>query len=188
MTTEKDAGDLPALRSGAWPELSHEKLQRFLRCWASWRQGRMVPPRSAIDPIQLGDCLSHVWLQRWDEASGDFLCVLAGEAVRDAWGEALANRALGQWAAADQAAVLRRRWRTILEVPAIAVSRAPIDPVGAAPKRVERIACPLQDKEGVPTLVFGMSIYNYDIHLAKPEPSASNDIAFYACDGLPTLP
>ncbi len=183
MTATDD--DLPVLRTGVWPELADPRLRRFLRCWAQWRAGRPVPPRNAVDPIQLGDCLSQVWLQQWDEARGDFVCILAGEAVRDAWGETMASRSLGQWAPPDRAAILRRRWRTMLAVPAIAVSRSPIDPVAAVPKQVDRVAVPLLDRSGRPGLVFGMSVYHYDIHTAKPEPSAVQDIVFHACDSLP---
>lgn len=178
-------GDQQIMHSGAWPVLADARLLRFLRCWAQWRQGRPVPPRTAIEPIELGDCLSHVWLQHWDVGRGDFVCVLAGEAVRDAWGEPMANRVLGQWAPPDRAGILRRRWQTMLELPAIAVSRSPIDPVGAAPKRVDRVAVPLLDRDGRPGFIFGMSVYYYDVHMAKPEPSAAHDIVFYACDSLP---
>jgi hypothetical protein len=186
MTASGD--DLPVLRTGAWPDLADARLLRFLRCWAQWREGRPVSPRSAVDPILLGDCLSHVWLQYWDADRDDFVCVIAGESVRDAWGETMANRTLGEWAPADRAGILRRRWRRMLDVPAIAVSRSPIEPVDAAPKKVDRVAVPLLDREDLPAFIFGMSVYYYDVHQAKPQPSGIGDIAFYACDSLPADP
>jgi hypothetical protein len=183
----------PALRADpiadadCWPSIDHPQLCRFLNCWAKWRGSELLPHRRDINPVELRGGLAHVWLQRWTPETEDFVCVLAGDTVRDAWGgRNLTNLPLHQVAGPEQADLLRRRWRQMLELPAIAFSRAPVEPAHAVTKKVERIAVPLRGDDNRPQFVFGSSVYHFDMHTHRPEPPTAMDLTYFRCATLPS--
>lgn len=94
MTSSADADPLrsPALRTTA-------------RWWQSAaRAAGGVPPRSALDPLELRSALAKVWLVRWDRSADTLVYRLAGEDIVHAFRVTPRNRSVSDLLAPDQAA------------------------------------------------------------------------------------
>lgn len=171
---------------GIWPVLPDGRLRQFLRHWAAQRGDALLAPRSKIDPLAMRECLPHLWIYRWDDGQGDFVCNLAGEAVNEAWGFGLAGRSLQQVMGAANAAVVGERYRQVLRLPALQYSWRPIAPGNAVEKVCHRLILPVADADGTAAAVLGMTVYDYDRFVDADKPiNVAPDVAMYACATLP---
>ncbi len=170
---------------GCWPPLEDAWLFGFLRHWAERREG-LYAPRERIDPTILRELLPHVWIYRWNAEGNAFVCTLAGEAVRDAWGHNLIGKRLQDFARPDDASVIEARYRDVLEMPGIQYSWRRVTPPGQTERSAERLIVPLSDAEGRPYGVFGISLYRFDPVAAAERPVLVNqDAVIYPCATLP---
>jgi len=170
---------------GIWPDSTQPLIRMLLHHWAEGRHGGLVPHRAAIDPARIAAALPHIWLYRYDAARGDFLCTLAGEAIRGAWGQPIMHRYMAEFMPAAVQDLVCARLRQILEMPALMHSIGPADSPGGQYKLANRLVLPLLDADCQRSIVMGLSVYEYartDVNLPV---GTNHDVIFYACAGLP---
>lgn len=180
----QDALGLVAL-GGGWPMIRHPLLRGLLRHWAEARQGASVPFRTAIDPARMPQSLPHLWLYRYDSGRDDFLCTLAGEDIRVAWGRPIMHRYLTEFMPVAVRDLVSARCRRILEMPALMTSSGPGDNPGGQFKVAKRLVVPLLDADGACTIILGLSAYEYTYAETNFPVAANQDVIFHPCDGLP---
>lgn len=169
----------------SWPDLPDPRFLPFLRHWAERRHGLMMRKQD-IDPIALKSCLPNVWLHRYRPESDDFLCVLAGEQVNNAWGGSIANKTLIEIMRPEQYDLTLARYRQVIGLPAVQVVRRTILPSAATAKDTERVIVPVCDDDGRPAGVFGMTLYHFDPLAGRDLPVGQDgEAVMYLCAGLP---
>ena len=140
-------------------DLKEEPSRRFLRNWLAIRQGNRVPLRRDVDPTAIALLLSHVWLWDFDNARGDFICRLAGEAAIRIYKRNPRGLALGEWVPQTVADVARARYRRVIDEPAICVATGTTYIAGDKRAWCERVITPLSDGAGPPNIVFGITYW-----------------------------
>ena len=144
-------------------------LRALLDHWVQLRGDRRMPSREEIDPTRIPACLPHIWICRRGD-DGEFVCVLAGEEVQQAWGYSIMNRPLAEVFGDEYWSDVRGRLAKVLETPAIQHANFQID---ERFKSVERLSLPVADRDGQPVQILGGSVYQYD-RLARPDPDLSH--------------
>lgn len=140
-------------------QLEDPILRRVLDVWSAARNGRTVPERGAIDPVELGRALAHVWLCEREAASGRFRYRLAGERINEVYRRSLAGLYLDEIIPEPGIAVVQRRYSDVVDTPA-AVRTAGL--VYLRNERVfqgERVILPLVETEAKSDLVLGATVY-----------------------------
>lgn len=172
---------------GAWPPIAEADLLLLLRHWATARgEQAIVPRRSAIDPTQVRRCLPNMWIFRWNEGAGDYVCALAGQNVIEAWGNPMIGASLAAIHGGADAGVLRRRYDSVLAVPALQISKRPIAASSGLTKNARRLVLPLHTDGGAPYGVIGMTLYRYDpIRDQEKQVGIDPEVQVYPCAGLP---
>ncbi|MCR9220629.1 MAG: PAS domain-containing protein [Alphaproteobacteria bacterium] len=161
--------------------------------WTAARGGAMTPLKRDFDPSLIAGHLANVWMYRFDPPGDDFVCLLAGERINEAWGASLRGRTLREIVGdADHPGCLGR-WRSIIGTPQIkyAVGRRPRGPgvsrAQAAETRaeVERIVLPLASSSGAVDHILGMSLYSCSLELQALDPPEWADPTWIRCVDLP---
>lgn len=142
--------------------------------WLSlWSPGA-IPLRSQIDPTAFPKALPHSWIYRFEE-DGDFYCVLAGEMINAAWGrniKGLSSREI----IGDDYEEAHPRWLTVINHPAILYhSQAELH----LPKRSERLALPVAERDGSIRSVLGISCYTNLFEERDASPRARPGTLYY---------
>jgi len=172
----------PKPRAGGWPEFRDARLSKFLQAYLEFGPAGQVPERAAIDPVQLGPLLSHVWLYSHDRDQDRFFCEIVGENAKGAWQRPM----MKQWAddifdVADLAQITFRWKRVMAESLVLHASYS-------EPKRfrhAERVAVPIVGADGAAIYVFGMSTYERLTSEDKQQaPAALESVIYYRFSGL----
>ena len=72
-------------------------IQRTVAYWSSQRQGRKLPTRRSIDPVELADLLANLVLVEVIDGGRDYLHRIAGEAAAELLGADLMGRRLSEF-------------------------------------------------------------------------------------------
>lgn len=136
------------------------KVLKFFDSWMEARGDRLVPYRQQYSPISIGRLLSSVWLYQYDPLIGDFVCVLSGESVNEAWGGNINGLTLRQIVGEQDHPVVLQRWRRIVEIPAIHYGTAEERLSAQDLRRAERLILPLSEDNDEICAVIGISLYS----------------------------
>lgn len=136
-------------------------IQIFLDHWLSIRENGHIPKRSAVDPTKIPLCLPKVWIYGHLPDEDDFICRLAGSDINSAWGRSINGRRTSTLFSDANHAVLKHRWKFIMETPAIMQSRF-TTLRDTSFKRAERLTLPLANDNGCPAFIFGITNYVFD--------------------------
>jgi hypothetical protein len=139
------------------------RARRFLNAWLAARTAAAgVPMRQAFDPMAVPTLLSAVSLYRWDPARDDFICKLAGETTRGAWGRGIRGLPLAEVVGADHHPTIKQRWLTILAGPMVHRGWVERERDGSL-SRADRLILPLRDGEDGPVdHILCLSLYRFD--------------------------
>lgn len=144
-------------------------LRTLLDHWVRLRGARQMPTRDQIDPTLMAACLPYIWICRRGD-DGEFVCVLAGEEVQQAWGHSIMSRPLAEVFGDEYWSDVRGRLLKVLETPAI---QHAVFQIEHRFKSVERLSLPVADGSGRPVQILGGSVYQFD-RLARPDPGLSH--------------
>lgn len=195
--TDADAG-IPAddgsgeiVMRGQWPVLEDEICRLLLHRWAAWRQGGLVPRRSAVDPAAIVPCLPQLWIFRLDAGRGRMVCSLAGDRLNEAWGFSIIGKdPVDLWGAQDGGFINARLCRVAL-IPALIYGRSGFTPAGDVPgsRVARRLMLPLCDDAGAPYGAFGVTLLDFDPRRHEPQAPPPMMRAWrYPCADLPATP
>lgn len=117
------------------------------------------PRRDQIDPTRLAPCLPHCWLYELMPGSDGYKCVLSGEAINAAWGRNIMGLRAADFIATRELIEVEKRWEYLQENCLVAWCN--YDGAGRR-KSVERLVAPLLNRQGEPTMVFGVAMHRFD--------------------------
>ncbi len=170
------------------PDFADPRIGQVYAHWLAARQGRLVPYRDRISPAAIAPCLPHVWIYRWLPDQGTFRNVLAGEEINLAWSFSIRGKSMEELFGQD-ADTLRRRWRELLERPAIAYGRLTGALSEGRYKRAERLNLPLRNADDSPYGILGITIYDFDrLHADRTQIPPPLEITIVPCAALPGAP
>lgn len=135
------------------------RIFAFIDAWRMARRGKLVPFRHDFDPTGVPNLLACVWLYRFEPDLGDFVCRLAGEEIKAAWGGNLTGRSLREIIGEDDHDVVMERWGRIMAGPLIQYGAAAEQEGGDQARRVERLVLPLVSESGALHYMLGLSLY-----------------------------
>lgn len=139
--------------------ISDPRLLAFLSVWGNAADGDAVPPRAAIDPLDLvGEgLLPYTWLA--ERIDGEFVYRVAGEMIQEAIGDTLIGRRIGEIFKPSTAVVIRERWSTVLDTVAVYHNRGLVYSNLNRVSVGERVGLPVSDEHGVVRYIFGATCY-----------------------------
>lgn len=128
--------------------ISDPDLRRLFHYWCTRRQGRLMPTRGDIDPLDIGWALSRIFLLDFDPEDG-FRYRLAGGDVARVFGRSnLKGLHLSEVLPVERAATVEQYWRQLVKDRCVMIMRGMIylgadqTPIG------ERLILPLADAAG----------------------------------------
>lgn len=142
--------------------IQDENLQKLVDYWLERREGQLLMPYTALDPIEIEFVLDDVWLCDVESMPRDFRYRLAGDHIRQAGEEKLAGRKLSE--VTDRASIPRviRYFSKAVDEPAIVHVIGKVYSESARPARGERIILPLSgkgDERDTPVRILGATIH-----------------------------
>jgi hypothetical protein len=164
--------------------LSSDAIMRLFEYWRSKRNGRSMPARRDIDPLEIPWALSKIFLIDF-EPPETFRYRLAGEEISDVFGKNLKGCTLQDILSPEGCERVTERWMNLVETRSIIAMKGlvylPADriPLG------ERILLPLAEIPGGPvTGLVGMTECEW-ISGPMTEEYKLADIELYPVAGLP---
>jgi hypothetical protein len=165
-TTVTPVGSRP-LDLDAFAHVRDGPLRRLLRHWLERRGGRLAPLRSAIDPTAIGPLLSSIWMCDYLPSSRSFRMRLAGEEINRLYGRNVTQCSFEEIIAPDLLADVMRRYRRVVEEPAILLCSGHIYLASNRSEVGERLVLPLSDDSGAIMHVIGASVYRMELKLGE---------------------
>lgn len=144
----------------AFAHVHDPRLRRFLAHYLGLRQGRQVPRRSQISPLDFPDLLSMAFLYEFDPASQDFHIRLAGDHVAHMLQTARAGARLSDVFPARALPIVLERYRRICLTPCVMHNIGQVFHNLGGAGFGERIAMPLHDDDGSPAFFLGATSYS----------------------------
>jgi len=120
-------------------------LRQVISYWFDTCDGRSMPARRDIRPIEIRSALAQIWLCDYLSESGRFRYRLAGEDVNDFWGLNLRGKYLDEIIPDERRASVTNRSRMVIDLPAIVYDRACLSLTEEITRNGERIILPLSD-------------------------------------------
>lgn len=135
-----------------------EDARLLLDVWLSIRVAVSVPEQVQFDPARVPQLLPNIWIYRFEQDRGDFVCRIAGEDINQAWGGSIKGLSLRQIVGEERHPQALARWQEIISVPQIQHGR--VDKVwdGTPTCVAERLILPMSGG-GQPDRVLGFSRY-----------------------------
>jgi hypothetical protein len=151
----------------AFAHVKDERLRRLLRHWLERRGDGLAPIRSAIDPTAVAPILSSIWLCDYLPADRRFRMRLAGEEINDLYGRNITQCYFEEIIAPALLADVLRRYRRVVEEPAILLCSGHIYLASNRSEVGERLVLPLSDDSGAIMHVIGASVYRMELKLGE---------------------
>lgn len=151
----------------AFGHVKDERLRRLLRHWLERRGERLAPARSAIDPTAIGPILSSVWMCDYLPAERRFRMRLAGEEINRLYGRNVTQCSFEEIIAPALLADVTRRYRRVVEEPAILHCGGNIYLASNRSEVGERLVLPLSDDSGAILHAIGASVYRMELKLGE---------------------
>jgi hypothetical protein len=136
--------------------IADPELRRLAKYWASKRNGRPVPSRADIDPIDIPWALPHFFLIDYDRDTGTYRYRIAGGDVETIFQSATGSHsmrgvALRDMLKPDAAALVEKRWQPLADRGDIVYMSGMVYlPAERIPKG-ERVLLPLSDRDDFQT-------------------------------------
>jgi hypothetical protein len=154
--------------------VSHDIVHRFIRYWLDRRQGRLMPRKSDIDPVDVYWALPYASVIEIQDEGRKAYVRLSGEKVREAWGRKIVDRTIQELLPRETfvkyAANLKRMYDEKLILHSI--GSIDINPNTVIP--CERMFLPLSDRDDLVTHCFGLSLYDFHKGHRAPRPIPDN--------------
>ncbi|WP_161973719.1 PAS domain-containing protein [Hwanghaeella grinnelliae] len=132
----------------------------FFDSWRSCRKGALLPMKRDFDPSQISSLLRYAWLYRYEPQIGDFLCLLAGEDVNQAWGRSIRGKTLAEIVGEDEHPAILQRWREVLDVPLVQYGQRDEQLSNLSLWKAERLLMPLSTDGEQADHIIGVSLYS----------------------------
>ena len=150
-------------------------LRRVMAYWIGIRDGKRVPQRSRLDPVEIPFALSKIWLMRRDRVTGEFIYILAGEDIQNIYQKSLAGKALDEVFAKSLASKLRQKFTQVCDTPSIVCDIGPVYTYTDKPGHGERLMLPLADEQGWNAFLLGCTVYDWR---GVIRPAAATDVTY----------
>ena len=133
-------------------------IRLFFQVWHSlYKTLGGIPPRSAIEPLDLGRALAKVWLYE-QQPDGSYISAISGDHIRTNWGVRMKGKPLSEIIPLGGHKHVEKRFNYLLEKQCIIHGFNVTETKGHS--FAERLYAPLANAEGDPVYVFGISNYN----------------------------
>ena len=161
------------------------RLHRFLDVWRTARGDATLPLRKAFDPTSVPSLLSNIYIYRFHQDVGDYICELAGEQVNDAYGRAIKGETLLQIVGARDHPVISERWARILGQPCIHYGTANETLSNTRMRQAERLLLPFASTaEGTADTIIGVGLYSSRRKWPDQPPLMPSDIVQIPCSEI----
>jgi len=148
------------LDGAAFPHVRDNRLLLLLNHWLDRRGSDTVPLRSAIDPAAIALALPSIWLCEFLPDEGRFRMRLAGEEINRFYDRNISRSYFEEIADERFLATMVRRYRRILEEPAIMHCGGHIYFANDSRVVGERLGLPLRTEDGMVSQIIGASVYD----------------------------
>jgi hypothetical protein len=150
MARQRSAKEAPEMDSSwatvdSFEHVRNPALRLLIAYWFDTCNGRPMPARRDINPIEISSALAQIWLCDYLSESDRFRYRLAGDEINDFWGFNLSGKYLDEIAPAERLASVTKKYRMALELPAIVYDRACLSLTEEITRNGERIVLPLSD-------------------------------------------
>ncbi|MGD1879255.1 MAG: PAS domain-containing protein [Kiloniellaceae bacterium] len=134
-------------------------LRRLFAYWRSKRNGRPMPAKEDIDPIEISWALTRIFLMDYSPEDG-FRYRLAGSEISTVFGRAnLKGLTFADILPPEGAAIVAERWNAMVAGPSVVCMKGLVYLAAERTPIGERLLLPLADTAGGPvTGVLGMTI------------------------------
>ena len=143
----------------AFAHVKDGRLRHLLRHWLDCRGDALAPRRAAVDPTAITPILASVWLCDYLPEGRRFRMRLAGETINDLYGRNITHCYFEEIIAQPLLDDTVRRYRRVVEEPAILHCAGHIYLATQRSEVGERLVLPLADDDGALTHVIGASVY-----------------------------
>lgn len=171
----------------AFAHVADARVRMLVAWWLGARNGRPVPPASAIDPTAFPTALSIVWLCTVEENPRDYRYQLIGEHVRVAYDRYPRNRTLREITEPHTLERVMGYFDKAVDLPAVVHVAGRIYAESARPARGERILLPFSDgDDGRVTRILGATVHSWEIQGYGAEAAPERQVrTFTPVDGRP---
>lgn len=177
MVIPEQQGRQPELAD--FPHVRHPLLRQFLSYYLDLRQGRAVPRRDQISPLDFPQLLGNVFLYEFDRATQDFHIRLAGSLVAEKVGTIKAGTRISEVFPAAAVPVVLERYRRICVERLVMHNIGQVFHLLGGAGTGERIAMPLLGNDGERDFLIGATVYPLPEPEAKPTVDAPPVIVTY---------
>ena len=139
--------------------VQHPLLQLLLAYYLDLRQGRPVPRRSQVSPLDIPQLLSHVFLYEFDRTSQDFRIRLAGSVVAEKVATARSGARLSDVFPPAVFPVVLQRYRRVCVERLVMHNIGRIFHLLGGTGTGERIVMPLQGDDDRTDFLIGATVY-----------------------------
>ena len=163
---------------------AHQHITLLLGAWMKARHGALVPFRRNLTPDSFASVLPYVWIYRFEEDLGDFVCKISGERINDAWGQSLRGVRFRDVVGKDAHAAALQRWKAVLNTPSIQYGKITGAPPDDGITIAERLVLPLADADGTVCYTIGLSVYPFRQDDRNRTPPVWDDVTIIPCADL----
>ncbi|WP_193187412.1 PAS domain-containing protein [Nisaea sediminum] len=153
----------------------------FFAAWLAARGDALVARRKTFSPLSVPSLLRYMWIYRFEEEAGDYVCNLAGESVNDAWGKGIKGRTLRNIIGEEDYPVVRERWDSITGVPLVQYGAVEERLSSLDAWHAERLLLPMSSEDGKTDVVLGISLYNLDYLTDDKSVNVSEVVMQFPC-------
>jgi len=143
--------------------ITEPALLQIAAHWHAARGDRLLPAWRDIDACALAPHLPIVWSWRYDFTRETFVGRLAGEEINAMLGVSIRGKTIEECFAPDVAAVVRQRYRAVMDGPAFMFSYGKVFASAGRTGHGERIVLPLADDGVHPDGILGATVYRLGI-------------------------